>query len=283
MDKSYSDVRPSPIAGTWYSADKEKLSATIDDYLARAKPPGIQGEGIALMVPHAGHIYSGLTAAHAYKTVQGKPFEQVVILSPSHQYYPQPLLTSAHQAYQTPLGLVPVAKEIVGQIDVRLQADMGITLSPVKRDAEHSLEIELPFLQRSLPNQFQLVPIMMRDQSASLAKGLGEILAEVCKEPKTLLIASTDLSHFNNENQAQQLDQAVLHAVADFDIPRLYDLHASGKGQACGLGALACVMWAAKTLGANLVKVVDYRTSADVTGDKSSVVGYGAAVFAKAA
>lgn len=283
MDKSYSDVRPSPISGTWYSADKEKLSATIDDYLARAKPPGIQGEVIALMVPHAGHIYSGLTAAHAYKTVRGKSFERVVILSPSHQYYPQHLITSAHQAYQTPLGLVPVAKEIVGQIDLRLQADMGIALSPVKRDAEHSLEIELPFLQRSLPNQFQLVPIMMRDQSASLAKGLGEILAEVCKEPKTLLIASTDLSHFNNENQAQQLDQAVLHAVADFDIPRLYDLHASGKGQACGLGALACVMWAAKTLGANLVKVVDYRTSADVTGDKSSVVGYGAAVFAKAA
>lgn len=283
MDNSYSDVRPSPIAGTWYSADKEKLRATVDDYLARATPPSIEGEVIALMVPHAGHIYSGLTAAHAYKTVRGKSFEQVVILSPSHQYYPQPLLTSAHQAYQTPLGLVPVAKEIVGQIDVRLQADMGITLSPVKRDAEHSLEIELPFLQRSLPNQFQLVPIMMRDQSASLAKGLGEILAEVCKEPKTLLIASTDLSHFNNENQAQQLDQAVLHAVADFDIPRLYDLHASGKGQACGLGALACVMWAAKTLGANLVKVVDYRTSADVTGDKSSVVGYGAAVFAKAA
>ena len=283
MDKSYSDVRPSPIAGTWYSADKEKLRATLDDFLTRATPPNIEGEVIALMVPHAGHIYSGLTAAHAYKTVQGKPFEQVVILSPSHQYYPQPLLTSAHQAYQTPLGLVPVAKEIVGQIDLRLQADMGITLSPVKRDAEHSLEIELPFLQRSLPNEFQLVPIMMRDQSASLAKGLGEILAEVCKEPKTLLIASTDLSHFNNENQAHQLDQAVLHAVADFDIPRLYDLHASGKGQACGLGALACVMWAAKTLGANLVKVVDYRTSADVTGDKSSVVGYGAAVFAKAA
>ncbi len=283
MDKSYSDVRPSPISGTWYSADKEKLSPTIDDYLARAKPPGIQGEVIALMVPHAGHIYSGLTAAHAYKTVRGKSFEQVVILSPSHQYYPQPLLTSAHQAYQTPLGLVPVAKEIVGQIDVRLQADMGITLSPVKRDAEHSLEIELPFLQRSLPNQFQLVPIMMRDQSAGLAKGLGEILAELCKEPKTLFIASTDLSHFYNENQAQKLDQAVLKAVADFDIPSLYELHASGKGQACGLGALACVMWAAKTLGANLVKVVDYRTSADVTGDKSSVVGYGAAVFAKAA
>lgn len=283
MDKSYSDVRPSPISGTWYSADKEKLSATIDDYLARAKPPGIQGEVIALMVPHAGHIYSGLTAAHAYKTVRGKSFEQVVILSPSHQYYPQPLLTSAHQAYQTPLGLVPVAKEIVGQIDVRLQADMGITLSPVKRDAEHSLEIELPFLQRSLPNQFQLVPIMMRDQSAGLAKGLGMILAEVCRATQTLFVASTDLSHFYNQNQAHQLDQAVLHAVADFDIPRLYDLHASGKGQACGLGALACVMWAAKTLGANLVKVVDYRTSADVTGDKSSVVGYGAAVFTKAA
>lgn len=283
MDKSYSDVRPSPISGTWYSADKEKLSATIDDYLARAKPPGIQGEVIALMVPHAGHIYSGLTAAHAYKTVRGKSFERVVILSPSHQYYPQPLLTSAHQAYQTPLGLVPVAKEIVGQIDLRLQADMGITLSPVKRDAEHSLEIELPFLQRSLPNEFQLVPIMMRDQSASLAKGLGMILAEVCRATQTLFVASTDLSHFYNQNQAHQLDQAVLHAVADFDIPRLYDLHASGKGQACGLGALACVMWAAKTLGANLVKVVDYRTSADVTGDKSSVVGYGAAVFAKAA
>ena len=283
MDKSYSDVRPSPIAGTWYSADKEKLRGSIDDFLTRATPPNIEGEVIALMVPHAGHIYSGLTAAHAYKTVRGKSFEQVVILSPSHQYYPQPLLTSAHQAYQTPLGFVPVARKTLEQIDLRLKEEMGIALSPVKRDPEHSLEIELPFLQRSLPNEFQLIPIMMRDQSASLAKGLGAILAELCKEPKTLFIASTDLSHFYNENQAQKLDQAVLKAVADFDIPSLYELHASGKGQACGLGALACVMWAAKTLGANLVKVVDYRTSADVTGDKSSVVGYGAAVFAKAA
>ena len=135
-----------------------------------------------------------------------------------------------------------------------LKEEMGL-LIPGQTRREHSLEIELPFLQRSLPNEFQLVPIMLRDQSASLAKGLGEILAELCKEPKTLFIASTDLSHFYNENQAQKLDQAVLKAVADFDIPSLYELHASGKGQACGLGALACVMWAAKTLGANLVKV----------------------------
>jgi MEMO1 family protein len=147
---------------------------------------------IGLVAPHAGYVYSGAVAGHAFKTVQGRTFDCVCVLSPMHQYYPQPLLTSAHKAYRTPLGEIPLADGKIDLIHNRLVEKIGIGLTPIAKDQEHSLEIELPFLQVALAGDFTLIPIMLRDQSRSVTKALGEVLADVLDPVTSLLVASSD-------------------------------------------------------------------------------------------
>ena len=275
------NVRPSPIAGTWYSADPAELKKTVDGFLQNANPPDIPGEVIGLVAPHAGYRYSGAVAGHAFKTVQGRSFDNVAVISPMHQYHPQPLLTSAHQAYRTPLGEIPLAKNVLTEINNVLSEKIGLSLTPVANDQEHSLEIELPFLQRAVEGSFQLIPIMLRSQSREIARELGRILAEILKNKSCLLVASSDLSHFHPESTANQLDQRVLSELADFSPDGLFDLKAAGQGQACGLAPIAAVLWAARDLGAKDVTLLKYDTSASATGDRSSVVGYGAAAITR--
>ena len=274
-------VRPSPIAGRWYSANAHTLKDSIDQYLETATVPKITGSVVALIVPHAGHPYSGPVAAYAFKAVSGLKFDLVAVISPMHQYHSAPLLTSAHQAYATPLGNIPINGEVVSTLHVALEAELGFGLTPVAFDGEHSLEIELPFLQCALSGPFQLLPIMLRDQSPQVAQTLGQVLGKVLYGRNCLLVASTDLSHFYPQQQANQLDAAILEQVAAFSPSGLFEVEAQGKGFACGLSSLAAVLWAAKDLGANQVQVLHHATSGDVTRDFSSVVGYGAAIALK--
>ena len=276
-------VRPSPIAGTWYSADPRQLRKTLNNYMDKAELPDLPGEIVALMAPHAGYLYSGPVAGHAFKAVRGKSYETVAVLSPMHQYYPQPLLTSTHRAYQTPLGEIPIDKALLAEVNTQLEQRTNLALHSVAHDKEHSLEIELPFMQCALAGDFKLLPIMLRDQSRGTAKILGKILAEVLKESSALLVASSDLSHFYPESTANQLDSQVLYALSDFSPDGLYDLKERGSGQACGLAAIAAILWASKELGATDVTLLNYNTSAAITGDRSSVVGYGAAAITRPA
>jgi len=279
--KTISEVRPSPIAGRWYSANPHALSESIDGYLAAAQIPPLDGSVVALIVPHAGHQYSGPVAAYAFKAVSGLKIDLVAVVSPMHQYLPHPLLTSAHQAYATPLGVIPVDCDAVAAVNEALEAALGFGLSAVAYDSEHSLEIELPFLQRVLSGPFQLLPIMMRDQAPETAHVLGQALAKTLAGRSTLLVASSDLSHFYPQQQAVQFDAAILEQVACFSPEGLFEVESQGKGFACGLAPIAAVLWAARDLGANQVQVLHHATSGDVIGDFSSVVGYGAAVVLK--
>ena len=151
-------------------------------------------------------------------------------------------------------------------------------MSRVRRDQEHSLEIELPFLQRAIEHEYKLLPVMVRDQSRRVTRGLGKCLAKVLNGRKALLVASTDLSHFYPQRIAEQLDAEMLAASRSFDPEAVILAEEQGRGFACGRGALAAVLWAAKDLGADTVKILKHATSGDVTGDTSQVVGYGAAV-----
>ena len=205
----------------------------------------------------------------------------MAILSPLHQYDPHPVLTSAHNAYQTPLGVLPINKGAVATVDAAFQARTGLKLTPIANDREHSLEIELPFLQRTLSGDYDLIPIMVRDQTRRVAHELGLALAEALDEDSTLLIASSDLSHFYPESQANQLDGLVLKTLAKFSPDALFDLQEQGLGQACGLSPIATVLWTAQQWGADQVTLLDYNTSAAITGDRSSVVGYGAAAITR--
>ena len=274
-------VRPASIAGTWYEANPQALARAVDAYLDQASLPDLPGEVIALIAPHAGHIYSGPVAGYAFAAARGLTPELVAIVSPMHHLYVQPLLTTAHSAYATPLGEIPVDSEAVSDLDSRLYETLGYGLIPVANDQEHSLEIELPFLQRALKSAFHLLPVMLRAQTPEVARQIGESLAETLRGKNALLVASTDLSHFYTQTIANKLDAALLGQVAAFSPEGIFDLEQNGRGEACGIGALTAVLWAARALGADTVKVLKHATSGDVTGDFRRVVGYGAAVALK--
>jgi MEMO1 family protein len=195
-----------------------------------------------------------------------------------HNYYEHHLFTSAHTAYTTPLGEVPIDSAAVRMLDKQLHQKVGYGLSPIHQDREHSLEIELPFLQRTLQGEFTLLPVMIRSQTEPTALALGNALAEVLKGRNFLLVASTDLSHFYPQDIANKLDQEMLRRIAAFDPRLVLAAENEGKGFACGKGAVAAVLWAARSLGAERVKILDYATSGDISGDFEGVVGYGAAV-----
>jgi len=272
------DIRPSPIAGQWYEGDPKRLSINVDRYIHEANLPELNGEVVAIIAPHAGHIYSGPVAGYAFAAVIGYKPDLVAVVSPMHYPYNEPLLTTAHEAYATPLGTIPVDTEAVQMLDTLLEKELGYGLSRVRRDKEHSLEIELPFLQRVIETPFKLLPVMVREQSRMVTRILGQCLAKTLEGRNALLVASTDLSHFYPQKVAIQLDDEMLGCIESFDPEAVIQAEEEGKGFACGRGALAAVLWAAKDMGADLVKILKHATSGDVTGDTSQVVGYGAAV-----
>jgi AmmeMemoRadiSam system protein B len=229
-------------------------------------------------VPHAGLRYSGQVAAEAFRCLGTMRPEVVALVGPMHAPTHARLLTTAHAAYATPLGLVAVDVQAIQRLSQALVARLDTGLMAIRQDDEHALEIELPFLQRAL-GHVRLLPVMVRDQSARVIEALGAALAEVLQGHSTLLVASSDLSHFNPAARAEALDRELLRRLAAFDPEAVLSADHEGDGYACGAGAIAAVLWAARTLGANRVTVLRYDTSATATGDRSSVVGYGAAVI----
>jgi len=276
-----SNLRPSPIAGTWYEGDPQTLQHNIDAYLDNAHLPDLLGDVIAVIAPHAGHRYSGAVAGYAFATLRNRTPDLVAVISPMHRPYSQPLITSSHEAYATPLGAIPIDKSAVDELDSALQADLGIGLSAVPHDQEHSLEIELPFLQRALASDFKLLPVMVRAQDARISEGLGKALANVLQGKNYILVASTDLSHFYDQVTANKLDNEMLRQIEAFSPEGVFEAEKTGTGFACGHAAVAAVLWASRALGADSAKLLNYATSGDVTGDYSGVVGYGAVAISK--
>lgn len=275
------DIRPSPIAGRWYPGDAARLAKQVDGFLAQAQPPGLAGQVMGLVAPHAGPIYSGRTAGHAFKTVQGQPFDLVVVASPLHVFHPAPLLTTSHQAYHTPLGDIRVAADALAELEQALVERSLPGLTAVARDPEHSLEIELPFLQRALAGEFALLPLMVRTHDPQVLQPAGAALAQVCRGKSVLLVASTDLSHFYPLEKAESFDRHMLAQIEALSPEGVLRAEATGAGFACGAGAVALTLWACQALGADAARILHYSTSADETHDTSEVVGYGAVAILK--
>jgi AmmeMemoRadiSam system protein B len=221
-------------------------------------------------------------AGHAFAALRGSQAGLAVVVSPMHHLAAPDLLTSAHTAYETPLGEVPIDHAALDELDELLQEEAQVSLARVTRDGEHSLEIELPFLQRVLPQGFSLLPLMVREPNAAVTRALGLALAKVLRNRPAVLVASSDLSHFYPQSIANKLDSEALRRVAAMDPQAVLDMEEEGAGFACGRGALSAVLWAVKELGANRGVILNYATSGDVTGDFSQVVGYAAAAFLKA-
>jgi AmmeMemoRadiSam system protein B len=220
-------------------------------------------------------------AGYAFAALRGRDPDLVAVIAPMHHPYRELLITTAHDAYSTPLGDVLVEKDALEQLDTLLKPELMFGLSPVENDPEHSLEIELPFLQRALTSSWKLLPVMVRVREASISERLGKALAKVLRDKNFVLVASTDLSHFYNQQTALVYDRSMLNQIESFNPDGAFDLERAGKGFACGLGAFTAVMWAAGELGADKIQILRHATSGNVTGDYSSVVGYGAAAILK--
>ena len=274
-------VRPSSIAGAWYEIRPKALAEEIDRYLDRAELPEFPGDILGVIAPHAGHRYSGPVAGYAFAAVRGRSPDVVAVISPMHYPFLEPLLTADYDAYATPLGEILIDKDALAEVDSALRLEPGLSLTHVSDDREHSLEIELPFLQRALGGAFKILPIMIAAQRPKVSQALGDALAKALKGKNFLLVASTDLSHFYDQKTAETLDTEMLRCIESFTPERIFEAEQTGQGFACGHAAVAAVLWAARALGADTVKVLNHATSGDVTGDYERVVGYGAAVVMK--
>ncbi len=263
-------IRESVIAGSWYPGNPQSLRQEIINHLNRAQVPEIVGTVRGLIVPHAGYMYSGGVAAHAYKLLCERPCNRVLILAPSHRAFFQGASLYSLGGYRTPLGVVPLDEELVQKLS---------TLSPLigyypeAEIQEHSLEIQLPFLQVVL-KEFRLTPILMGDQSFEFCRHLADAVADACEGKNVLLVASTDLSHYHSQEVARRLDQVLLDRVSSYDPEGLSRDLKEGRCEACGAGPLMTAMLAARKLGADKARILSYATSGDVSGDTRQVVGY---------
>ncbi len=267
-------IRRPAVAGSWYPGTAAELGAEIDRYLRRAGPaPG--GTVIGLLAPHAGLVYSGPVAAYSYAAVSGRPFDVAVLIGPSHYVAFDGVAVYSRGAFDTPLGAIPVADECATAI---LEATAAVREMPAPHGREHSLEMQLPFLRRVLPST-PIVPLIMGHQDAETVRELGRGLAQALAGRSALLIASSDLSHYHDAATATRLDRRVLDLVAAFDAEGLLQALQRFPEHACGGGPAVSVMIAARDLGAREGRILTYGDSGDVSGDKSAVVGYMAAVF----
>ncbi len=272
-------IRHSVIAGSWYPGNPVVLTREIKEYLKEAKSPKVKGRIVGLISPHAGYMYSGPVAAYSYKQIIGENFSTVIIVAPSHRAYFKGASIYNLGSYETPLGLVPLDYDL---IDAIMKLNPKVLYVPEAHSQEHSLEIQLPFLQVALGN-FKLVPIVMGEQSwencTALAKAIVSAVKNFSHPDRVLLVASSDLSHFHSYDTAVKMDSFVVDAVNKFDPEELESALRSGRSEACGGGPMITIMLASKALGATKAKVLKYANSGDITGDRSSVVGYMAAVL----
>lgn len=271
-------VRPAAVAGTWYPGTASQLAADVGGYLdsatrelPEAVPP--QANLTAIIAPHAGLRYSGPVAAHSYALLRSYGFDTIVLVGPSHYYGFEGASIWPQGAFETPLGTLRVDHDLTSAIAARCTS---VTDLPEAHRREHSLEMQLPFLATLAP-QTPIVPIVMGFQTRATAHALADGIASAVEDRRVLLVASSDLSHFYDAQTASALDHEVMTRVAALDDEGLMSLLERRADHACGGGPIVTVLRAARALGATSGRVLRYADSGDVSGDKSSVVGYMAA------
>ena len=272
-------VRPPAVAGTWYPGEAAALAAEVEGYLAAVPGRDLPGRLTALISPHAGLRYSGPVAAHAYAPLRGRRDITAVLVGPSHRRPFDGIGVYARGAFATPLGEIPIDEAFAATL---LESGQAFLDEPSLHRHEHSLEMQLPFLQHLVPG-LRLVPLLMGSQSREEVDALAAALARTLEGRDALLVASSDLSHYHPAPVASELDGRVVGDVQRFDPEALMDRLESFRGHACGGGPMVAVLKAARARGADRATVLRYADSGDVPdGDKSRVVGYLAAALTSA-
>ncbi len=268
------NIRKPAVAGMFYPSDPSELKKQIDALMKRNIPPKKFNNIFGIIVPHAGYIYSGATAAFAYNTIADKRYKTVIVISPSHREYFQGISIYAGDYYETPFGKIPINKLMRDKIAC---SDKNIRLGNVGHGPEHALEVQLPFLQVALLD-FTLVPIVIGDQNRKYVFNLAEALAGAV-DKDTLIVASTDLSHFYSRAKAQILDKIIIDKISEFNYDALQEKLEERNCEACGGGCIVALLKTAELKGVKNSTILNYSDSGYVTKDTSEVVGYLSAVI----
>lgn len=271
-------LRKPNAAGAFYPAEEKQLKNAIGQFLKNAKNPELNEEQIvALILPHAGYIYSGQVAAYGFKELIGRDFDTVIIIGPSHFYRFDTASVYDVGDYQTPLGIAKVDRQLCNQLKIN---SSFITFYKNAHIKEHAVEVEVPFIQTVLPNA-KIAPIVMGRSDLEFCRKISQAIVKSIKDKKVLIIASSDMSHYHPYRQAELMDKKILAAIQGFSIEEAAGLLSSRESELCGEGPVLTTMLVCKELGATDVKILKYANSGDVTGDKSRVVGYCAVAFLK--
>jgi AmmeMemoRadiSam system protein B/AmmeMemoRadiSam system protein A len=272
-------VRQPAVAGSFYPADSAELATMVHRHLADAGPvEKIDGELIALIVPHAGLVYSGPIAAYSYKLLEKAQPRTVILCGPSHRYPFRGIsVFGAGVEWRTPLGTVKCNDQLCQQL---MSYDPRIAAIAAAHQQEHCLEVQLPYLQTIL-SDFTIVPLLMGQPDRETVAMLGDALKSLKPDSRTIMIAASDWQHYYSAKEGWPLDSLGIECVKALDADRLESLLSNGKTEACGGGSVAAVLRAAVARGANRVKILKYGDSGDISGDKSNVVGYVAAAIYK--
>ena len=273
-------IRTPAVAGMFYPSEKNKLTKLIEDCFLHSSGPGKNPKKIGkkifgVICPHAGYVYSGPIACHSINSISSESPELFIIIGPNHWGIGRSVATMTDCIWETPLGNVEVDSESAKEIS---QLSKNIESDFFSHTREHSLEVQIPILQKTFSN-FKILPISLVNQSKEIAKDVGLTIAKIAKKKNVMIIGSSDFTHYEPNEFAHEQDLALIEPILEMDVDKFYDVLQKRKVTACGYGAIASTIIACKELGATKGELLKYATSGDVTGDTSSVVGYGSIVF----
>ena len=274
-------VRKPAVAGQFYPDDPEELTELIDSCYTHPLGPGKKppappttSDLVAVVSPHAGYIYSGPVAAHSFLHVSSLSHpDLIVVVAPNHYGIGSGVSTFREGAWQTPLG----AMRVDGDAARRLVDHAGIVaFDPEASRLEHSLEVQLPFLQRLYGDSVPFLPVSLLFQDIETSRAVAQALAKVVVGKRAVLVASSDLTHYETAASAKAKDTALIEEVLKMDVEGFYSVLEARNVTSCGFGAIATVMQTAMALGLGKSELLSYATSGDTSGDNLQVVGYGA-------
>lgn len=275
-------IRTPAVAGMFYPGEANELKDVVKNCFLHKFgpgkiPPATSSEKIyGVICPHAGYPYSGPVACHSIYSISSKPIELFIIIGPNHWGIGCTVASMKDVQWETPLGSVEVDSESAAELK---KISNMVELDFFSHTKEHSIEVQVPLLQETYSNPFKILPIILINQDYEVSKEVGIVMSKIAKQKNAMIIGSSDFTHYEENEFAHKQDKALIEPILNLDEEKFYSVLKEKRVSACGYGAIASTMIACKELGATKGKLLKYATSGDVTGDKSSVVGYASIIF----
>ena len=283
MNNSRVKIRRPAVAGIFYPSDPLELNQTIErsfkdkEFGPNKMPPSDSKRRIyGIVSPHAGYIYSGAVAANGFYEASSMEFDDVIIIGPNHYGIGTGAAVMGEGLWETPLGQVEINQDL--SLGISRNSEI-IDLDDFAHSRDHCLEVQLPFIQYIKKKKFRIVPIILIMQDRQTANDIGISIAQSTVNTNSLLIASSDFTHYESNTEAHRKDNELINAILSLDVLKFYTTLERENVSACGYGAIASIMIAAKKLGATKGELLKYATSGDIIGDTNTVVGYSSIVF----